>query len=43
MDRRPDNEWETITASKVLTEHGPEALDPKISEEMTTVIESVEK
>ena len=43
MDRRLYNEWETTTARKVLTQHCPEALDPKVSEEMTKIIESVEK
>jgi trimethylamine--corrinoid protein Co-methyltransferase len=53
MDRRPYSEWETkkddardwatAKASKILAEHCPEALDPKISAEMTKIIQSVEK
>jgi len=53
MDRRPYGEWETKQddardwavnkARKILAEHQPESLDPKISEEMTKIIQSVEK
>jgi trimethylamine--corrinoid protein Co-methyltransferase len=53
MDRRPYTEWETkkddardwatAKARKILAEHQPEMLDPKISEEMTRIIKSVEK
>ena len=53
MDRRPYSEWEakgddardwaTNKARKILAEHQPETLDPKISEEMEKIIKSVEK
>ena len=53
MDRRPYSEWETKKddardwatkkARKLLAEHQPEILDPKISEEMAKIIKSVEK
>jgi trimethylamine--corrinoid protein Co-methyltransferase len=53
MDRRPYSEWETkgddardwatAKARKLLAEHCPEPLDPKISAEMAKVIKSVEK
>jgi trimethylamine--corrinoid protein Co-methyltransferase len=53
MDRRPYSEWEakgddardwaTAKARKILAEHQPEPLDPKISEEMGKIIRSVEK
>jgi trimethylamine:corrinoid methyltransferase-like protein len=53
MDRRPYSEWEekkddardwaTAKARKRLAEHCPEVLDPKISAEMTQIIQSVEK
>jgi trimethylamine--corrinoid protein Co-methyltransferase len=53
MDRRPYNEWESkkddardwalAKARKILTEHQPEPLDPKISAEMAKIIASLEK
>src|SRR5512145_1511381 len=53
MDRRPYSEWETkkddardwatAKARKVLAEHQPDPLDPKISAEMARIIKSVEK
>jgi trimethylamine:corrinoid methyltransferase-like protein len=53
MDRRPYSQWEekkddardwaVNKARKLLKEHQPEPLDPKISEEMAKIIESVEK
>jgi trimethylamine--corrinoid protein Co-methyltransferase len=53
MDRRPYTEWETkkddardwatAKARKILAEHCPEPLDPKISAEMAKIIKSVEK
>ena len=53
MDRRPYTEWETkkddardwatAKARKILAEHCPEPLDPKISTEMAKIIKSVEK
>lgn len=53
MDRRPYSEWETkgddapdwatAKARKILAEHCPEPLDPKISLEMGKIIKSVEK
>jgi trimethylamine--corrinoid protein Co-methyltransferase len=53
MDRRPYSEWETKKddardwatnkARKILAEHCPEPLDPKINEEMEKIIRSVEK
>ncbi|HET9911367.1 MAG TPA: trimethylamine methyltransferase family protein [Anaerolineales bacterium] len=53
MDRRPYSEWETkkddardwatAKARKILAEHCPEPLDPKISAEMAKIIKSVEK
>ena len=53
MDRRPYGEWETkkddardwatAKARKILMEHQPEPLDPKISAEMEKIIELVEK
>jgi trimethylamine--corrinoid protein Co-methyltransferase len=52
MDRRPYNEWEEKgdnaadwaleTARNILSTHQPEALDPKVSEEMAKVITSLE-
>jgi trimethylamine--corrinoid protein Co-methyltransferase len=53
MDRRPYSQWEekkddardwaVDKARKILKEHQPEPLDPKISEEMAKIINSVEK
>src|SRR5512138_3276662 len=53
MDRRPYNEWESrqddardwalAKARRVLAEHKPEPLDPKISREMDQIIASLEK
>lgn len=53
MDRRPYSDWEskgddardwaTAKARKILAEHQPETLDPKVSEEMEKIIKSVEK
>jgi trimethylamine---corrinoid protein Co-methyltransferase len=53
MDRRPYNEWESkkdnacdwalSKARKVLNEHQPEPLDPKISIEFTRIITNLEK
>jgi trimethylamine---corrinoid protein Co-methyltransferase len=53
MDRRPYSQWEekqddardwaVNKARKILKEHQPEPLDPKISEEMAKIIKSVEK
>ncbi len=53
MDRRPYNEWEAkkddardwalAKARKILAEHQPEPLDPKISAEMAKIISTVEK
>lgn len=53
MDRRPYSVWEekkddardwaVNKARKILTEHCPEPLDPKISLEMAKIIQSVEK
>jgi trimethylamine--corrinoid protein Co-methyltransferase len=53
MDRRPYTEWQekkddardwaTAKARKILAEHQPETLDPKISAEMAKIIKSVEK
>jgi trimethylamine--corrinoid protein Co-methyltransferase len=53
MDRRPYTDWETKgddardwatnKARKILAEHQPEMLDPKITEEMEKIIKSVEK
>jgi trimethylamine---corrinoid protein Co-methyltransferase len=53
MDRRPYGQWEekkddaqdwaVNKARKILKEHQPEPLDPKISEEMAKIIKSVEK
>jgi trimethylamine:corrinoid methyltransferase-like protein len=53
MDRRPYSQWEekmdnardwaVNKARKILNEHQPEPLDPKISEEMSKIIKSVEK
>ncbi len=53
MDRRPYSEWETKKddardwatdkARKILAEHCPDPLDPKISAEMAKIIKSVEK
>jgi trimethylamine--corrinoid protein Co-methyltransferase len=52
MDRRPYTEWETkkddarnwatAKARRILADHRPEALDPKLSAEMAKIIESVE-
>jgi trimethylamine--corrinoid protein Co-methyltransferase len=53
MDRRPYNEWESkkdnacdwalSKARKVLNEHQPEPLDPKISTEFNKIISALEK
>lgn len=53
MDRRPYSEWEskrddardwaTAKARKILAEHQPDPLDPKINAEMDRIIKSVEK
>jgi trimethylamine--corrinoid protein Co-methyltransferase len=53
MDRRPYNEWEAkqdnahdwalAKARRLLAEHQPEPLDPKIGAEMTKMIAAVEK
>ncbi len=53
MDRRPYSEWESrkddardwalAKARRILAEHEPEPLDPKISEEMDRIIASLEK
>jgi trimethylamine:corrinoid methyltransferase-like protein len=53
MDRRPYNEWETkrddgrdwalAKARRTLAEHQPEALDPKLSEELQKVIARLEE
>ena len=53
MDRRPYSEWETkqddahdwatTKARKILTEHCPTPLDPKINAEMEKIIKLVEK
>lgn len=53
MDRRPYNEWEAkkddgrdwalAKARKILAEHQPEPLDPKISAEMAKIIAAEEK
>ena len=53
MDRRPYNEWEAkkddardwalAKARRILVEHQPEPLDPKISTEMAKIIASLEK
>lgn len=53
MDRRPYNEWETKQddarnwalekARNILSTHQPDALDPKISNEMAKIIASLEK
>jgi trimethylamine--corrinoid protein Co-methyltransferase len=53
MDRRPYSEWEekqddardwaVNKARKILKEHQPETVDPKISAEMAKIIKSVEK
>jgi trimethylamine--corrinoid protein Co-methyltransferase len=53
MDRRPYNEWEAKQddardwalekARRILAEHQPDPLDPKISEEMAKIIASLEK
>jgi trimethylamine--corrinoid protein Co-methyltransferase len=53
MDRRPYNEWEEKgdnapdwaleTARELLSTHQPDALDPKVSEEMAKVIALLEK
>jgi trimethylamine--corrinoid protein Co-methyltransferase len=53
MDRRPYSQWEekkddardwaVNKARKILKEHQPEPLDPKINEEMAKIIQSVEK
>ena len=53
MDRRPYSQWEekkddardwaVNKARKILKEHQPEPLDPKLSEEMDKIIRSVEK
>ena len=52
LDRRPYSEWETkkddardwalAKARRVLKEHQPDPLDPKLSAEMARIIESVE-
>ena len=53
MDRRPYNEWESkkdgardwalSKARRILTEHKPDPLDPKISMEFNKMIKSMEK
>ena len=53
MDRRPYNEWESkrddardwalAKARRILAEHQPDPLDPKIGAEMAKIIMSVEK
>jgi trimethylamine--corrinoid protein Co-methyltransferase len=53
MDRRPYNEWEArkddardwalAKARKMLAEHQPEPLDPKLSKELSKIIASAEK
>jgi len=53
MDRRPYNEWEAKQddardwalekARRILAEHQPDPLDPKVSEEMGKIIASLEK
>jgi trimethylamine:corrinoid methyltransferase-like protein len=53
MDRRTYSEWEekqddardwaANKARKILAEHCPEPLDPKVSAEMAKIIQSVEK
>ncbi|MCX6082613.1 MAG: trimethylamine methyltransferase family protein [Chloroflexi bacterium] len=53
MDRRPYSEWETKKddardwaldkARKTLANHQPDILDPKISEELSRIIKSVEQ
>ncbi len=53
MDRRPYNEWEAkkddardwalAKARKLLAEHRPEPLDPKLSAELRKIIEKSEK
>jgi trimethylamine--corrinoid protein Co-methyltransferase len=53
MDRRPYNEWEAKQddardwalekACRILAEHEPDPLDPKVSEEMAKIIASLEK
>jgi trimethylamine--corrinoid protein Co-methyltransferase len=53
MDRRPYSEWEekqddarnwaVNKARKILAEHCPEPLDPKVNAEMAKIIKSVEK
>ncbi len=53
MDRRPYNEWEArkddardwarAKAQRVLAEHQPGPLDPKVSQEMDRIIASMEK
>ena len=53
LDRRPYSEWETkgddardwalAKARKILKEHQPDPLDPKISQEFDKIIKSVEK
>ncbi len=53
MDRRPYNEWEArkddardwalAKARRILAEHQPEPLDPKVSREMDRIIASLEK
>jgi trimethylamine--corrinoid protein Co-methyltransferase len=53
MDRRPYNEWEAKQddardwalekARRILAEHQPDPLDPKVSEEMAKIIASLEK
>lgn len=53
MDRRPYNEWQSrkddarnwalAKARKILLEHEPESLDPKISNEMAKIIAAHEK
>jgi trimethylamine--corrinoid protein Co-methyltransferase len=52
MDRRPYNEWEArkddardwalAKARRVLAKHQPEPLDPKICQEMSQIIASLE-
>ena len=53
MDRRPYNEWESkkdgacdwalTKARRILAEHNPDPLDPKLSAEFNKIIKSMEK
>ena len=42
-DATVTTDWATAKARKILAEHCPEPLDPKISAEMGKIIKSVEK